>query len=153
MKENSIEYYADLGENPASPTQRKIALIAFWVTLLLFLIFKTYDAIRSHNPLEYFSIYLVLIAVLWRLSRPYHHSKGKYFIKIDATSLEYLGFGTTKVQKYLLKDIEGLEKESHRIKFRVFEEYWQSLSTLHKTQEVFDHLQKAIQARTNSNVM
>ena len=149
------QFHLDLGVNPFSPKTRR-GLNILYVVVLIFSIVKSIVRFSTNQELPgWFSIFLVLTFVfgLYFINRKRFLPEGKFFVSITQGMLKYRVQRNSEVQSFSLQDIEYIHFDDERVGFKPIGAGWQYIWSGQYTKEIFEHLQKALESRTNSNVM
>lgn len=149
------QFNLDLGINPISPKARK-GLNILYAVVLIFSIIKSVARFATNQELPgWTSIFLVLTFVfsLYFINRKRFFPEGKFFVSITQDMLKYRAQRNSEVQSFSLQNIEYIHFDDERVGFKPAGAGWQYIASGQYTKEIFEHLQKALQARTNSNVM
>lgn len=155
MEPVTEQFYLDLGVNPFSPKTRKVLNILYAV-VLTFSIIKSIVRFSTNQELpSWFSIFLVLTFVfaLYFINRKRFFPEGKFFVSITQDMLKYRWLRHSEVQSLSLQDIEYIHFDDERVGFKPTGAGWQYIASGQYTKEIFEHLQKALQARASSKVM
>jgi hypothetical protein len=148
------QFYLDLGINPISPKARK-GLNVLYAVVLIFSIIKSVARFATNQELPgWTSIFLVLTFVfsLYFINRKRFFPEGKFFVSITQDMLKYRAQRNSQVQSFSLQNIEYIHYDDERVGFKPTGAGWQYIASGQYTKEIFEHLQEALQARTNSNV-
>jgi hypothetical protein len=153
MEPVNEQFYLDLGVNPFSPKTRKWLNI-FYAVVLVFLIVKSIVRFSMNQELPGWpSIFfpITFVFALYFINRKRFFLEGKFFVSITQDMLKYRAQRNTKVQSCLLQNIEYIHYDDERVGFKPADADWQYIWSGQFTKEIFEHLQKAIQASTRSN--
>lgn len=155
MEPVTEQFYLDLGVNPISPKARK-GLNVLYAVVLVFSIIKSVARFATNQELPgWTSIFLVLTFVfsLYFINRKRFFPEGKFFVSITQGMLKYRAQRNSEVQSFSLQNIEYIHFDDERVGFKPAGAGWQYIASGQYTKEIFEHLQKALQARASSKVM
>lgn len=156
--ENKEIYYLDLGANPAPLFLRRVAL-GIALALIPLGIYIMVDGL-----IEGRSIWRNIISILnffgvivlgWHLHRERFAPVGEAFVRITSDVIEFSNMDQKETTLISLNQIITSNRQWQKIGLKVGSKPWFYIIAPNraKVKLIFEHLQKALQARTNSNVM
>lgn len=147
------KFYLDLGINPISSKARK-GLNILNAVVLIFSIIKSVARFSTNQELPSWSLIFLAISFVFSLyfvNRKRFYPEGKFFVSITQDVLKYRAQKDAEVQSFSLQDIEYIHHDDERVGFKPTSAGWQYIASGQFTKEIFEHLQKALQSRANSN--
>ncbi len=142
--ENNTQLYFDLGENPWTPTQKKVFNFIFAILLLVMIVeaFRRYYAHGdfSHDiPLSLF--FLNTILLIYNVNRKRIAPIGHYFVDLGDGMLKYRGLGDVKIESFALKDIDYIYKDGRKIGFKPSNKDWNYIKVGSKVDAIYTQLE------------
>jgi hypothetical protein len=142
--ENNTQFYFDLGENPWTPTQKKI-FNALYALLLLAILFNAYRKFQAHGNLDK-QIYSLLfflntILLIYNVNRKRIAPIGHYFVDLGEGMLKYRGLGDTKIESFALKDIDYIYKDGRKIGFKPSNSHWNYIKVGSNVDAIYTQLE------------
>lgn len=144
------QFYLDLGVNPISPKARR-GLNILYAVVLVFSIVKSIVRFSANQELPSWTLIILALSFVFSLyfiNRKRFFPEGKFFVSITQDMLKYRAQRNSEVQSFSLQNIEYIHSDDERVGFKPVSADWQYISSGQFTQEIFEHLQKAIQAST-----
>lgn len=151
-------YYLDLGENPAPLFLRRVAL-GIALALIPLGIYIVVDGL-----IEGRSIWRTITSIInffgvivlgWHLHRERFAPVGEAFVRITSDVIEFRNMDQKETTHISLNQIITSERQWQKIGLKLDSKPWFYIiaPSRAKAKLIFEHLQKALQSRTNSNVM
>lgn len=144
------QFYLDLGVNPISPKARK-GLNVLYAVVIIFSIVKSIVRFSANQELPSWTLIILTLSFVFSLyfiNRKRFYPEGKFFVSITQDMLKYRALKDSQVLSSSLQNIEYIHYDDERVGFKPIGSGWQYISSGQFTQEIFEHLQKAIQAST-----
>ncbi len=158
MENKEIIYYLDLGENPTPLLLRRIAL-GVALALIPLGIYVIIDGIiegRSFwrtitSVLNFFGV----ILFGWHLHHERFSPAGEAFVRITSDMIEFRNMDQKETTCISLNQIINSDRQWQKIGLKVDSKPWFYVvaPSRAKAKLIFEHLQKALQARASSHVM
>ena len=157
VENKEILYYLDLGENPAPLFLRRIAL-GLAIVLIPLGIYILVDGIiegRSVWRIITSMIHFFTVIVLgWHLHRERFAPAGEAFVRITSNTIEFRNMDQKETTHIPLNQIAANDRNWQRVGIKVKDQPWFHINAPSRTKAklILEHLQKAIQVTTISNV-
>lgn len=144
MQPTNQQLYFDLGENPWTPTQKKV-FNTLYALLLLAILFNAYRKFQAHGDLDK-QIYSLLfflgtILTIYNVNRKRIAPIGHYFVDLGEGMLKYRGLGDVKIESFSLKDIDYIYKDGRKIGFKPSNSHWNYIKVGSKVDVIYAQLE------------
>lgn len=138
------QLYFDLGENPWTPTQKKVFNVLYTLSLLaiLFSAYRKPQDFRSLSEVTYaLFFFLNTILFLYNVNRKRIAPIGHYFVDLGEGMLRYRGLGDVKIESVALKDIDYIYKDGRKIGFKPSNSHWNYIKVGSKVDAIYTQLE------------
>lgn len=145
MEATNSQPYFDLGENPWTPTQKKIfnILCALLMMALLFGAYRKFQAYGDFSKQIYSLLFLLnTILLIYNVNRKRIAPIGHYFVDLGEGMLKYRGLSDVKIESFALKDIDYIYKDGKKIGFKPSNKDWNYIKVGSKIDVIYAQLEK-----------